>query len=320
MGPLHQRVPAATQGTTPSHPRIQRGAEKPCPRRLIRGAAPSAAGPPGRTLLPAPCPPALDPGACPRALDPGGCCAFRENASAASAMADPEPAICPADATATNPDRRDAALGRPSQGCCTFRESRARGPRRCHRHPSRPPGCGPWQTLAGSLRISRTHARRARPHHRGRPRAGHPPPSMPPGPIPTVGPQPLADPRRVVAHFAKTRPPPPPMPPRRIPTAGMQPLADPGRVVAHFAKHARRRCRCHRDPSRSSGCSPWQTLARSLRISRQPRPPPPTGPYPSQPAPKPAARRPWTAPQPTRNSAGAGTPREAPSCPSVRRE
>ena len=70
-------------------------------------------------------------------------------------------------------------------------------------------------------------------------------------------------------------------------------------------KHARRPRRCHPDPSRPPGCSLWQTLAGSLRISRQPRPPPPTGPYTSQPTPKPAARRPWTAPQPTRNSAGA---------------
>ena len=44
---------------------------------------------------------------------------------------------------------------------------------------------------------------------------------------------------------------------------------------------------------------------------------PPIGPYPPQPAPKTADRRHWTAPQPTRNPAGAGTPREAPFCPSV---
>ncbi len=42
-------------------------------------------------------------------------------------------------------------------------------------------------------------------------------------------------------------------------------------------------------------------------------------PFPSRPAPKPAARSHWTAPRPTRNSAGAGAPREAPFCPSVRR-
>jgi hypothetical protein len=57
MGPLHQCVPAATRGTTPSHPRIQRRTEKPCPRTL-------------------------DPGACPRALDPGGVAHFANTTSA----------------------------------------------------------------------------------------------------------------------------------------------------------------------------------------------------------------------------------------------
>ena len=56
------------------------------------------------------------------------------------------------------------------------------------------------------------------------------------------------------------------------------------------------------------------------QFRKKTRPRPPTGPFPSRPAPKPAARRRWTVPQPTRNSAGAGTPREAPCCPSVRRQ
>ena len=117
----------------------------------------------------------------------------------------------PADATATHPDRRDAAPRRPSQGRCAFRE----------------------KTPTAS-----------NPHH-GRPRAGHPlPSSMPPRPIPTAGTQPLAGSRRVVARFAKIRPPPPPsppwptpsrpsappMPPRPIPTAGTRPRAGSLRV------------------------------------------------------------------------------------------
>ena len=52
MGPLHQRVPAATRGTTPFHLCIQRGAEKPCPRTLDpegRAFPAFPAVPPGRT-------------------------------------------------------------------------------------------------------------------------------------------------------------------------------------------------------------------------------------------------------------------------------
>ncbi len=128
----------------------------------------------------------------------------------------------PADATTTHPDRRDAAPGQTLTGSLRISRTHAPRPRRCHRDPSRPPGCSP-----------------------------------------------PAEPGRVVARFANTRPPPPPMPPRPIPTAGMQPLADPGRVVAHFANTRPPLRRCHRDASRPPGRSPWQTLAGSLRISRK---------------------------------------------------
>jgi hypothetical protein len=149
MGPLHQRVPAAHRYL----PHVL--------RHLI-------------------------PGACPRALGPGGCCAFRENASAATSAltvtarprrglplrstlapawggktlppgARPEgrcafrenPPAAPVDATATRPDRRDAAPGGAWQGRCAFRENTPAAPPM----PPRPIRAAGTQPLVDSCRV-----------------------------------------------------------------------------------------------------------------------------------------------------------------------
>ena len=293
------------------------------------------------------------------------------------------------------PTVRDAAPGwRTLAGLLRISRKYAHRLRRCHRDPSGPPGRSPWRTLAGLLRISRKPVGRPGRCHRdpsGPP--GRSPWLADPAGLLRVSRKYAHRLRR--CHRDPSGPPgrSPPMPPRPVRTAGTQPLADPRRVVAHFAKTHPPPRRCHRDPSRPSGCSPWRTLARrdaapggpwqgrcafrenpsaapADAIATHPdrrvaatggpsqgrcafRENPPAAPAdaaathpdrrdassgkPSQgrcafsrntPAatnppppimasPKPATRRRWTAPQPTRNSAGAGTPREAPCCASA---
>jgi hypothetical protein len=227
MASLHERVPAASRGTTPSHPRIQGGGGRALPPgpltlgslRISQYACP----PPPRS----PC----------RRVHLSRSSQERSRREATRVRVAP-------------PQRPDSAVAAttPVPDCCI-----------AHTLSHLTQGHASEHSTEGRCAFSR------------KPRPPPPPPAWLPPVRQTVAWGPVASSRNARSP-----------PPRALDLGACHRAPDP-RVVVHSAKRlpttsaltamaapepAIRPRRCHHDPSRPPGCSPWLALAGSLRISR----------------------------------------------------